>query len=60
MAISATAKSRDENHTQANEDCNSHSYLILKEISSKLNSVAERVIRIESRLEAVEKKELCF
>ena len=53
VAITGTAGSRDENGTQANEDC---SLPILKEISSKLNFVAEQMVRIESRLEAVEKK----
>lgn len=50
------AVNKDKGHTQIEEDyLESRSFSILKDISSKLNSVAERVVRIESRLEAVEK-----
>ena len=44
MAVSATVGSLDEYATQ---DSDSNSISILKEISSKLNSVTEPVIRIK-------------
>ena len=41
---------------QTKEDYQSLSFTILQEISSKLNSVSEQVIRMESRLDAIEKR----